>query len=435
MKSMYSNEIMKEKENACGGTAERSVRGMKGLFKRIKLFVIAFAFLGATGAGMTALVNQPVLAAETTVYKTGAETGYTIPNEITIKKGETKTITLNVPKGSTDVTNVDWGNQANGCFSVIEIQHGSYWGKKAYITIKGTGTGTGYINSVAKVFKTKGRPETYKYSAFDKCVVKVVDGNVASGNATTSSTGKTNTVTTNTKRPLQSIYLNATSLNLQKGKSYTLKVGYNPSNTTDSKSVKWTTSNANIATISNGNVVAKGAGTATITANVNGKKATCTVKVTAPVTVKDGYLNVDQAYTLLNNFRTGTGVWQWNADNRTKTYFNTTGSNRLYALKRNASLERVAQVRAKELAQKYSHTRPNGSSCFTAYPQLPARGENIASGQTTASVVTECWKETNENYAGQGHRRNMLDKNFNSVGIACYRANGKTYWVQAFGKM
>ena len=65
--------------------------------------------------------------------------------------------------------------------------------------------------------------------------------------------------------------------------------------------------------------------------------------------------------------------------------------------------------------------RPDGTQCFSAFPQgLLKEGENIAYGYTTAKDVTEAWKETNDPYDGQGHRRNMLDVDFNWVGIAGY---------------
>ena len=84
-------------------------------------------------------------------------------------------------------------------------------------------------------------------------------------------------------------------------------------------------------------------------------------------------------------------------------------------------LEGTAKIRAKELVSQFSHTRPNGSVCFTAYPQgMMAMGENIAYGFSSAQAVTEAWKETNEKYSGQGHRRNMLSDDFNAVGIAGY---------------
>ena len=66
---------------------------------------------------------------------------------------------------------------------------------------------------------------------------------------------------------------------------------------------------------------------------------------------------------------------------------------------------------------------------------MMAMGENIAYGYPSAKAVTEGWKETNENYSGQGHRRNMLNPAFNAVGIAGYVHNGTIYWVQAFGNV
>lgn len=145
-----------------------------------------------------------------------------------------------------------------------------------------------------------------------------------------------------------------------------------------------------------------------------------------------GYMDTTDAYTELNNFRASSQAWYWNSDNRTKT--NAVG--KLKPLKRDPQLEQTAKVRAKEIAQKFSHTRPNGTSCFTAYPSgLTAKGENIAAGQTSAKEVTEDWMETNNHYSGQGHRRNMLDSKYNAVGIACYVSGGTYYWVQSFGKV
>lgn len=146
----------------------------------------------------------------------------------------------------------------------------------------------------------------------------------------------------------------------------------------------------------------------------------------------NGYADTTDAYTELNNFRTSKNAWYWNSDNKTRT--NVVG--KLKPLKRNAQLEQTAKVRAKEIAQSFSHTRPTGQSCFTEYPSnLTAYGENIAEGQEYAREVTEDWIETNNGYSGQGHRRNMLDSRFNAVGIACYVQNGTCYWVQSFGRV
>lgn len=96
--------------------------------------------------------------------------------------------------------------------------------------------------------------------------------------------------------PLRNIILDKTTLTLDKGTTAQLKVTYRPSYTTDDKTVSWSTSNAGVAAVdSNGKVTAVGAGTATITAVCQSKRATCTV------TVKDMGVTVEN----LNN-NTGT---------------------------------------------------------------------------------------------------------------------------------
>lgn len=176
------------------------------------------------------------------------------------------------------------------------------------------------------------------------------------------------------------------------------------------------------------NVKGKNMGRTTLTAKVGNNSATCVVYV-------NGFVNVDNAYTELNKFRTSANVWQWNKDNTTKTVFNSDSTNQLSALLREGKLEETAKDRAKELIQLFDHTRPDGTDCFTAYPSgLRAAGENIAYGYSSAESVTEAWKETEEKYAGQGHRRNMLASMFQQVGIAGYSYRGRIYWVQAFGR-
>ena len=95
-------------------------------------------------------------------------------------------------------------------------------------------------------------------------------------------------------------------------------------------------------------------------------------------------------------------------------------------------------VRAAEIVTSFSHTRPGGgtsSSMVIDSLGMTAWGENIAYGQTSANEVVEAWKETNEPYSGQGHRRNMLGigTTFTSIGVGHVRANGTDYWVQIFG--
>ena len=146
------------------------------------------------------------------------------------------------------------------------------------------------------------------------------------------------------------------------------------------------------------------------------------------------FIDVNDAYVYLNQFRTEKGVWQWNSDDSTKTFFNTGGSNQLKPLARDLNLEKTAKIRSKEIAKSFSHIRPDGTICFTAFPDgLLASGENIAYGQSSCWEVIDDWKESKHPFSGQGHRRNMLDDNYNAVGIAGYKVNGRIYWVQVFG--
>ena len=80
------------------------------------------------------------------------------------------------------------------------------------------------------------------------------------------------------------VNLNKTSLSLTVGGTDTLTAKVEPSNATN-KGVTWNSSAPGVATVdTNGKVTAVSVGTATITATVDGKSATCTVTVEKPYT-------------------------------------------------------------------------------------------------------------------------------------------------------
>ena len=84
--------------------------------------------------------------------------------------------------------------------------------------------------------------------------------------------------------PVSSVSLDKTELTLKAGATETLTATVNPDNATNKK-VSWSSSNTSIAKVdSYGKVTAVKEGTATITADVEGKKATCTVSVYTGVT-------------------------------------------------------------------------------------------------------------------------------------------------------
>lgn len=103
--------------------------------------------------------------------------------------------------------------------------------------------------------------------------------------------------------------------------------------------------------------------------------------------------------------------------------------NGLPALEEDSMLDNLAQVRAVETKELFSHTRPDGSSCFTVLDgvQWSACGENIAAGQLSPEEVVNDW------FNSEGHRNNILSPDFGKIGIG-YVIGGDygTYWVQIF---
>lgn len=79
--------------------------------------------------------------------------------------------------------------------------------------------------------------------------------------------------------PISAIKLNKTSATLLQGESLNLIATVSPGDATD-KTVRWSSSNNSIATVSNGVVTAVSKGTTTITAKAGSKTATCTITVT-----------------------------------------------------------------------------------------------------------------------------------------------------------
>lgn len=83
--------------------------------------------------------------------------------------------------------------------------------------------------------------------------------------------------------PVTGISLNPISLNLEVGKTATLTPEIAPENATD-KTVTWSSSNPDVASVANGVVTAKAGGSATITALAGTETATCQVTVEEPIT-------------------------------------------------------------------------------------------------------------------------------------------------------
>ena len=122
----------------------------------------------------------------------------------------------------------------------------------------------------------------------------------------TSSNRKTASCTVTVKQKeiaITGVSLNKSTTSITEGESETLTATITPSNATGDKTVKWSSSNAEVAAVdSNGKVTAKKAGTAVITAtSSNRKTASCTVTVKQ----KDTYTGLRDVNGTLTYFTNG----------------------------------------------------------------------------------------------------------------------------------
>ena len=127
----------------------------------------------------------------------------------------------------------------------------------------------------------------------------------------------------------------------------------------------------------------------------------------------DGYtsesLYVNEILALVNKYRASNGLKAVSLDN---------------------ALSTAADVRAKEIKTAFSHTRPDGRSCFTVLSDrgisYNGAGENIAYGQRSAEEVMNAWMNS------EGHRANILNGSFTQLGVGVYSSGGTLYFVQLF---
>ncbi|GIO26279.1 CAP domain-containing protein [Ornithinibacillus bavariensis] len=100
----------------------------------------------------------------------------------------------------------------------------------------------------------------------------------------------------------------------------------------------------------------------------------------------------------------------------------------LKALLHRADLKNVAEKKAMDMVNSnyFSHNSPNYGSPFdmmkTFGISYRTAGENIAKGQKSPQEVMNAWMNSS------GHRANILNPNFDSIGVGYY--NG--VWVQEF---
>ena len=102
-------------------------------------------------------------------------------------------------------------------------------------------------------------------------------------------------------------------------------------------------------------------------------------------------------------------------------------------LSENNELNRIARTKSQDFINNnyFGHNSPTYGSPFemlrTLRVEFTAAGENIASGQRTATEVMNSWMNSTE------HRANILNPTYNKIGVGAVRDdNGNTFWTQLF---
>lgn len=105
----------------------------------------------------------------------------------------------------------------------------------------------------------------------------------------------------------------------------------------------------------------------------------------------------------------------------------------LKELKGMIALDKAAQIRASEITgadENFSHTRPSGQKWYTILAERKISyhfaGENLAAGQSTPEMVVADWM------ASPDHKANILDPDFQYMGVGYVKYEGYLYWAQLF---
>lgn len=105
----------------------------------------------------------------------------------------------------------------------------------------------------------------------------------------------------------------------------------------------------------------------------------------------------------------------------------------LYLFELSDELNKVADIRAKELSINFSHIRPNN----TRYDELLyenrirvfSSDENIAYRFKNAETVVSYWMNSSQ------YKINILSDKFTHVGVSHYAINGEDFWVVIFAQL
>jgi uncharacterized protein YkwD len=100
-------------------------------------------------------------------------------------------------------------------------------------------------------------------------------------------------------------------------------------------------------------------------------------------------------------------------------------------MKASGTLSDLARAHSKDMAARgfFDHTNPDGETPWDRAEQAGVSslgGENIARGQADAEAVMNSWMNS------EGHRANILNCDFTTLGVGVHMADGGPWWTQNF---
>jgi len=188
------------------------------------------------------------------------------------------------------------------------------------------------------------------------------------------------------------------------GDKVTFSVRINPDDATD-PTYTVGHSGADVSSVSQNSFICSAAGEVIITVTAaNG------VSDSVTITVHDLTVFAEEVHRLTNTERANAGLAQ---------------------LEKMPTLEEAAGVRANEIIESFSHTRPDGRTFATALDEknIPYHiaGENLAAGQRDPAEVVKAWMDSPD------HRDAILESDFTNIGIGVTMDDdGRLYWSQLF---
>lgn len=152
--------------------------------------------------------------------------------------------------------------------------------------------------------------------------------------------------------------------------------------------------------------------------------ATAARNETYELNVEYDYEAAEKLLEIMNSYRESGDAWVLDSKGN-KVQLGT-----LPTIALDESLTEAAMQRASELVVNFSHTRPDGTMCYTVNNAVLA--ENVGVYYSTPEEMFTAFAEEYESYTNQGHRRNMLNSKYTYVGIGAIRYGGKWYWCMDF---